>query len=196
MVDTEATCTREISPLGSPLPHVQTTELLGCHLTAAQSWTLTDGTFNVGTDGQDLTAIFCAVNTLGKMISSKRITMHCVTKICRWAAEALGYLLASVDANWCLLAPGNPKRSIGQFNGWDVEKNGHEAVVKLLVERDDVDADSRDNSGPTPLSGATENGHEAVVELLLARNDVEADPKDENGRTPLSWAAENGMRRW
>ena len=33
---------------------------------------------------------------------------------------------------------------------------GHEAVVKLLVERDDVEADSKDNDGRTPLSCAGE----------------------------------------
>ena len=69
--------------------------------------------------------------------------------------------------------------------------NGHEAVVKLLLGRDDVEADSRDRWGQTPLSMAAQNGHEAVVKLLLSR-DVEADPKDKDGQTPLSLAAENG----
>jgi ankyrin repeat protein len=35
-----------------------------------------------------------------------------------------------------------------------VAENGHEAVVQLLVERDDVDADPKDNFGQTPLSCA------------------------------------------
>jgi ankyrin repeat protein len=43
---------------------------------------------------------------------------------------------------------------------------GHEAVVKLLVERDDVEADSKDQYGLTPLLWAAESGHEAVVKLL------------------------------
>jgi hypothetical protein len=70
--------------------------------------------------------------------------------------------------------------------------NGHEAVVKLLVERDDVEADSKDKDGGTPLSFAAENGHEAVVRLLVERDDVEADLKDKDGRTPLSYAAAYG----
>ncbi|KAF8243907.1 hypothetical protein K440DRAFT_663812 [Wilcoxina mikolae CBS 423.85] len=70
---------------------------------------------------------------------------------------------------------------------------GHEAVVRLLLARDDVEADSKDTRyGQTPLSWAAEKGHEAVVRLLLARDDVEADSKDEDGGTPLSWAAEKG----
>ena len=39
-------------------------------------------------------------------------------------------------------------------------------VVRLLLARDDVDPDSKDNYGRTPLSRATANGHEAVVKLL------------------------------
>ena len=50
---------------------------------------------------------------------------------------------------------------------WAAE-NGHEAVVKLLLETGKVDADSKDEyDGRTPLSWAAENGHEAVVKLLL-----------------------------
>ena len=69
---------------------------------------------------------------------------------------------------------------------------GHEAVVKLLLARNDVEADSRDENGRSPLSWAAMEGHEAVVKLLLARNDVEADPQDNTGRSPLSYAAEKG----
>jgi len=64
-------------------------------------------------------------------------------------------------------------------------------VVRLLVARDDVDADSEGRyDGRTPLSRAAENGHEAVVRLLAARDDVNIHSKDKKGWTPLSWAAE------
>ena len=43
---------------------------------------------------------------------------------------------------------------------------GHEAVVKLLLEIGKVDVDSKGTDGRTPLSRAAENGHEAVVKLL------------------------------
>ncbi|KAK3338119.1 hypothetical protein B0H65DRAFT_477827 [Neurospora tetraspora] len=45
-------------------------------------------------------------------------------------------------------------------------KNGHEAVVKLLLDTGKVDADPKDRAGQTALHIAAENGHEAVVKLL------------------------------
>jgi ankyrin repeat protein len=72
-------------------------------------------------------------------------------------------------------------------------KDGHEAVVRLLLESGKTDIDSKDNNGQTPLSWAAENGHEAVVRLLLESGKADIDSKDtEYGQTPLSWAAENG----
>jgi ankyrin repeat protein len=41
--------------------------------------------------------------------------------------------------------------------------------VKLLVERADVEADSRDRDGRTPLSWAAGNGYEAIVNLLKSK---------------------------
>jgi ankyrin repeat protein len=70
--------------------------------------------------------------------------------------------------------------------------SGHEAVVKLLVERDDVVADAKDKYGRTPLWWAAASGHEAVVKLLVERDDVVADLKDNDGQTPLSRAAQYG----
>ncbi|OCK96438.1 uncharacterized protein K441DRAFT_552403, partial [Cenococcum geophilum 1.58] len=63
--------------------------------------------------------------------------------------------------------------------------NGHEAVVKLLLEIEKVDADSKDSNGQTPLSWASGNGHEAVVKLLLETKKVDVDSNDSYGRTPL-----------
>lgn len=71
-------------------------------------------------------------------------------------------------------------------------EQGHEAVVKVLLSRNDIEVDSKDRDGRTPLSRAAEKGHKAVANVLLARNDVVADSKDEDERTPLSWAAEQG----
>jgi hypothetical protein len=45
-------------------------------------------------------------------------------------------------------------------------REGHEAVVRLLVEQDDIEADSKDEDGMMPLSLALEQGHEAVFRLL------------------------------
>ncbi len=71
-------------------------------------------------------------------------------------------------------------------------EEGHEAMVKLLLSRDDVAADSRDEGDRTPLFCAAKGGHEAIVKLLLSRDDVAADSRDNRGRTPLFCAAERG----
>ena len=78
----------------------------------------------------------------------------------------------------------------GQTPLFTAAMKGHEVVVQWLLERKDVEPDSKDKSTRTPLSWAAENGHEAVVRLLLERKDVEPDSKDKSTRTPLSWAAE------
>ena len=70
--------------------------------------------------------------------------------------------------------------------------HGHEAVVKLLVEKG-AELEAKDHEdGRTPLSWAAEQGHEAVVKLLVEKG-AELEAKDKRyGRTPLSWAALKG----
>ena len=73
---------------------------------------------------------------------------------------------------------------------WAAE-NGHEPVVKLLLDKG-ADVESKNEyGGLTPLFWAAENGHEAVVKLLLD-NGADPESKDNFGRTPLSEAAEEG----
>lgn len=45
---------------------------------------------------------------------------------------------------------------------------GHETVVRLLLERNEIDANPKDSNGRTPLMWAARFGYEAVVQLLLA----------------------------
>jgi len=71
--------------------------------------------------------------------------------------------------------------------------NGHEGVVKLLLNTGKVDVDLKDTKyGWTPLSWASENGHEDVVKLLLDTGKVDADSKSNSGKTPLWWASTKG----
>jgi ankyrin repeat protein len=70
---------------------------------------------------------------------------------------------------------------------------GHEALVKLLIVRDNVDVNIK-VSGQTLLSWAAENGHEAVVKLLLEKG-AELEAKDMFGQTPLSQAVRAGNGR-
>jgi hypothetical protein len=69
---------------------------------------------------------------------------------------------------------------------------GHEAVVKLLLEKG-ADFEAKNSIfSATPLCLAAENGHEAVVKLLLKKG---ADFEAQNStfsETPLCLAAENG----
>lgn len=69
-------------------------------------------------------------------------------------------------------------------------KNGHETVVKLLLEKG-AEVHSKDDGEQTPLSLAAENGHETVVGLLLKKG-AKAESKDKRDRTPLSLATQNG----
>ena len=70
---------------------------------------------------------------------------------------------------------------------------GHEAVVRLLIERDGVDINAKDRDGRTPLSWAVRKGYRAVVRLLIERVGVDINVKDNmDGQTPLSWAARHG----
>ena len=65
---------------------------------------------------------------------------------------------------------------------WATE-NGHEAVVKLLLEKG-AELDAKDDSlGRTLLWRAAENGHEAVVKLLLEKG-AEPEAKDWEGLKP------------
>ena len=78
---------------------------------------------------------------------------------------------------------------------WATE-NGHEAVVKLLLETGRVDVNSKDQDGVMPLSYAAWGGYETVIKLLLKTPDIDVDSKatgkDNDGQTPLSWAAWRG----
>jgi ankyrin repeat protein len=72
--------------------------------------------------------------------------------------------------------------------------NGHEATVKLIMEREDVDANARSQIGETPLMVAAYRGHKDVVELLIKREDVDVNANDGRGWTALMCAAREGHR--
>ena len=74
---------------------------------------------------------------------------------------------------------------------WAAE-SGHEGVVKLLLDRKEVDPDLSDHYGRTSLVCAAGGGHEGIVKLLLGREEVNSDSRDDRGQTPLWCAAEGG----
>ncbi|KAK1485584.1 hypothetical protein CCUS01_03724 [Colletotrichum cuscutae] len=70
-------------------------------------------------------------------------------------------------------------------------QEGHEAIVALLLDTGEVDADGTDQYGQSPLSWAAREGWEGVVGLLLML-DVDANRTDQYGQSPLSWAVREG----
>jgi hypothetical protein len=68
-------------------------------------------------------------------------------------------------------------------------------VVRLLVEQDDVTADSKARDSQTPLWYAAWGEHEAIVKLLVKRDNVTADSKDIRGQTSLSWQSKGFERK-
>ena len=70
--------------------------------------------------------------------------------------------------------------------------NGHEEVVKILLEHEGINPDQPDDFGTTPLSHAAEEGHEGVVKILLGQEEVNPDKLDEFEKTPLLYAASGG----
>ncbi|KAK2762720.1 hypothetical protein FQN54_000894 [Arachnomyces sp. PD_36] len=74
---------------------------------------------------------------------------------------------------------------------WAAE-NGHEAVVKLLLARKDVDIGFKKISAEVPFITSSGYGHEAVVSLPLARDGVHPDFKDRQEGAPFIIASEHG----
>ena len=66
-------------------------------------------------------------------------------------------------------------------------ENGHEAIVKLLIDEGaDVNAKAVEDNGRTALQAAAENGHEALVKLLIDDGaDVSSKAANNHGRTAL-----------
>lgn len=72
-------------------------------------------------------------------------------------------------------------------------KFGHKDVVRLILAKEDVDIDTKNEWGRTPFSWAAHNGHNEIIEMLLATGKVELNSRDGLGRTPLCRAARNGQ---
>lgn len=70
-------------------------------------------------------------------------------------------------------------------------QRGFICTVGLLLERQDVDIDSRDSLGLTPLHYAAMSGSFSIATLLIVKG-AAIDRRNKRGQTPLHLAAENG----
>ncbi|KAI9684320.1 MAG: hypothetical protein M1822_005793 [Bathelium mastoideum] len=85
----------------------------------------------------------------------------------------------------------------GQSNGLHLAaRYGLNHIIEMLLEQNyrsgNMNIDSKDSYGLTPLSWAATGGHKAVILLLLATGKTEIETRDNNGWTPLFLAANNG----
>eukprot|EP00794_Sanderia_malayensis_P004801 gene4801-5428_t len=72
-------------------------------------------------------------------------------------------------------------------------RNGHEAIVRLLLNSHGVRVDAAtEGKGMIPLHFSLMNGHISVVSLLLGRSTHQLNLKDNQGRTGLHFAAAHG----
>lgn len=69
--------------------------------------------------------------------------------------------------------------------------DGHDILVKLLLERKEVDVNVRNSIGTTALLSAAAYGHESTVKLLLDRNEIDVNARDFLGQSPLFRAVRN-----
>ncbi|CAG9983821.1 unnamed protein product [Clonostachys byssicola] len=75
---------------------------------------------------------------------------------------------------------------------WLAARNGHESLLKLLLDTGRADINRRYMSGLTLLCIAAIKGHENIVNLLLSTGEVDINLRDDSGKTPLHWAATVG----
>jgi len=76
---------------------------------------------------------------------------------------------------------------------WAARK-GHEDVVKIILDCEEVNPDKPDNLGETPLSHAAGAGEVEVVKILLGQEEVNPDEVCDEGETPLMRAVWGGHK--
>lgn len=69
---------------------------------------------------------------------------------------------------------------------------GLEATARLLLKRNSIELNLKDDRGRTAFSWAAQNGNAEVIKLLLKQINIELNLKDSRGRTAFLWAAYKG----
>ncbi|KAL6835632.1 hypothetical protein J3E69DRAFT_319241 [Trichoderma sp. SZMC 28015] len=105
----------------------------------------------------------------------------------RGDADTVGRLLATnkVDPD------SRDKRTGRTALSWATE-NGHNDVVKLLLDTNKVNVNSTNGDGSTPLHYASLRQHEDIVNLLLDTRSIDVNLQDIYGYSPLHLSARRG----
>jgi ankyrin repeat protein len=69
--------------------------------------------------------------------------------------------------------------------------NGRDDMVRMLLHLHQVETDTRDGKGRTPLSLAAERGHRNIIRILLRRG-ANRDLRDKKSRSPVDYAVQHG----
>ena len=64
-------------------------------------------------------------------------------------------------------------------------KNGHTDITRLLLKRNDIKVNVRNNEGNTALMFACEYRYRDIIEILLTKNDINVNEKNNEGNTVL-----------
>ncbi|CAI6091369.1 unnamed protein product [Clonostachys chloroleuca] len=121
--------------------------------------------------------------------------------------SAVKLLVSQVDENGKMIFDVNLKDTNGFSPFAYATRYGHIEVVKLLLDKCDVEVNSFDMLGRAPLTYAAALGNLKIVDILLsfspsqpsseatevlAASSIDRDIRDNNGMTPLMHAAKNG----
>ena len=82
----------------------------------------------------------------------------------------------------------NRQNNYGVTAFYHAVDRGHYKVIKLLLDRDDIDHNIPDNHGCTPLFIAVSGSNRSVqvVDLLLRKKGIDVNARDEKGSTALA----------
>ena len=126
----------------------------------------------------------CAIQALYLEISDEYVVAQKFSGIHAIAYFGLGGNAAKFDSDEVELEDDTGRTPLSWAAG-----AGHEAVVQLLIERDNVEINAKDGNEYTALIWAAVRRHEAVVRLLIGRDDVEINAKNDREYTALIDAA-------
>ncbi|KAI0867291.1 ankyrin repeat-containing domain protein [Hypoxylon argillaceum] len=161
-------------------------------------------TFLLGTRHEDvvnnLTEAVCFIAAAGGQLGVlELVSRHQGLLLCQaeWFGIATLYNAAKcgdLDTLQQLLCQGvNPsvKNVRNESPLWIAASRGHLEVVKCLVQRSDVDINSRSSLGRPPIFCPSADGDMPIVEILVGAGAI-TDIQDVDGETAISMAKKNG----